>query len=92
MVKESVILIILSFVSGFISSDIIIKKLKIKEVNLLLKTLDKEYKIRIHHLYASLLALFTLVYDLYISIFLLGVGTHDLIIELRKKLQKLVNS
>lgn len=77
---------ILFFIGGFLLGEFGTRKLKM-ELFLRLKILKREYEIKIHHLYASILALIPLLMDSYtIFIFLLGIGFHDAILEIKKKI------
>lgn len=80
------ILYVIFFILGYIAGEIGTKKLHM-EVFLNLKILKKEYEIKIHHLYLSVLSLIPILLDAYsISLIFLGIGVHDAILEIRKKL------
>jgi hypothetical protein len=79
----------LSFLVGYFSADYIIKKFS-PELFIEIKIRTKKYRVKVHHVYLSIIGMLTYLYELYIltSLFL-GAAIHDAILEIRKKLKKL---
>ncbi|MGC9079425.1 MAG: hypothetical protein ACP5G1_01665 [Nanopusillaceae archaeon] len=74
----------LTFAIGFLSAEYITKKFK-PELFIEIVTKSKIYKTKIHHLYFSFAALLTYIFNLYmIALLFLGIGIHDLILEIKK--------
>ena len=76
------------FTTGFLSADVIIKKFS-PQFFIEIQTKTKTYKAKIHHLYLSIAGILTYFFDIYLlTFFFIGIGVHDAIIEIKKKLKE----
>ncbi|BFI73440.1 hypothetical protein YN1_4270 [Nanoarchaeota archaeon] len=79
------------FTTGFLSADFVVKKFS-PQFFIEIQTRTKRYKTKIHHLYLSIAGILTYFFDVYIlTFFFIGIGVHDAITEIRKKLKEKLN-
>ena len=78
----------LFFTAGFLSADIITRKRSL-QFFIEIQTKTKEYRARIHHIYLSIASILTYFFDMYaLTSLFAGIGLHDAILELKKRLRK----
>ncbi len=80
------------FTTGFFSADYVVKKFS-PQFFIEIKTRSKVYRAKIHHLYLSIFGLLTYFFDVYLlTFFLIGVGIHDAVLEIKNKIIKRLNN
>ena len=80
------------FTVGFVSADYITKKFS-PQFFIEINTRTKKYRAKIHHLYLSIVGVLTYFFDIYsLTSLFFGVGLHDAILEIRKKIKNKLNN